>query len=339
MGPHLIFWEITENCNLECPYCRRQGKSAQGLSLGAALEVIDSIVKNYNPLLIFSGGEPLLYPNFFEVASYAHKKGLKIALATNSTLIDENLAKRIKSIGFHRVAISLDSARQEINDSLRQEGAFLKSIAAIRHLRFQGIELQINTTVLRRNFREIASIYNLCLELGIKAWHLFAFVPVGCGEDIPEEERLSQEDYEEFLSEVVDLFLESKIEIRMTCAPHYNRLLAQRLGNASSLVSKGCLAGSSVCFISSRGEVYPCGYLKLCAGNIFKEEFKKIWEGSDLFQTLRNPGYLKGKCSICEYANICGGCRARAHIATGDYLEEEPDCIYQPIRIATLAQD
>lgn len=331
LSPQLIFWEITQKCNLNCPYCRRQGKSDKGLSQEAALQVIDSIAENYNPLLIFSGGEPLLYSYFFEVASYAHKKGLQIALATNSTLIDENLAKKIKSIGFHRVAISLDSASQEINDSLRQEGVFLKSIAAIRHLRFEGIDLQINTTVLRRNFREVPSIYNLCLELGIKAWHLFAFVPVGCGEDIPEEERLTPEDYEEFLSEVVGLFLESKIEIRMTCAPHYNRLLAQRLGNAGSLVTKGCLAGSSVCFISSCGEVYPCGYLKLCAGNIFKEEFKKIWEDSYLFKSLRNPDYLKGKCSICEYTNICGGCRARAHIATGDYLEEEPGCIYQPL--------
>ena len=328
MMPRLIFWEITQDCNLKCPYCRRDNISA-GLSLKESRYIIDSIVDHYRPLLIFSGGEPLLYPYFFEVASYARKRGLKLALATNATLIDKNLAKKIKSIGFHRIAVSLDGARQDINDSLRGAGSFLRTMTGIQYLKSQNIELQINTTIFRRNFRKILSIYKLCLELGIKALHIFAFVPVGCGITVPKEERLSPEEYEIFLEKIAHLSLESKIELKITCAPHYQRILFQKAYNPPT-ITKGCLAGSAVCFISGSGEVYPCGYLKLSAGNVLKSNFKKIWEDSFLFQALRRPDYLKGKCRVCEYRNLCVGCRARAYAATGDYLAEEPDCIYQP---------
>lgn len=330
--PQLVFWEITPKCNLNCPYCRRDNYMSS-LSLEESLRIIDSIVDTYHPLVIFSGGEPLLYPYLFEVASHAHKKGLRIALASNGTLIDKDMAERINSIGFHRVAVSLDSAKQDVHDSLRGEGSFTKTIAAIQYLNFHQIPLQINTTVFRRNFKDIHSIHELCLDLKIKALHIFAFIPVGCGIALPKEEKLSPQECEKFLEEIAQLSLKSKIEIKVTCAPYYNRILSKGQDNSASRITKGCLAGSAVCFISSSGEVYPCGYLKLSAGNILKSPFKKIWESSHLFQTLRNPDYLKGKCSLCEYIGLCGGCRARAYVATGNYLEEEPDCVYQPLTV------
>lgn len=331
MMPRLIFWEITQDCNLQCPYCRRDNISA-GLSLRKSRYIIDSIVENYRPLLIFSGGEPLLYPYFFEVASYARKRGLKLALATNATLIDKNLAKKIKSIDFHRVAVSLDGPGQDINDALRGAGSFLRTMTGIQYLQSQNIELQINTTIFRRNFKEVPAIYELCLELGIKALHIFAFVPVGCGIAVSKEERLSPEEYEEFLKKMAQLSLASRVEIKLTCAPHYQRILSERQSSCAEKRerTKGCLAGSAVCFISGTGEVYPCGYLKLSAGNVLKSNFKKIWEDSFLFQTLRRPNQLKGKCGVCEYRNLCGGCRARAYAKTGNFLAEEPECVYQP---------
>ncbi len=295
------------------------------------MQIIDAIAEDYRPLLIFSGGEPLLYPHIFEVSAYAGKKGLKIALATNATLVNKDLAKEIKSIGFHRVSVSLDGATKDINDSLRGEGAFLNTLHGIWNLKSFQIPLQINTTLFRRNFKEITSIYKLCLDLKVEALHIFCFVPVGCGISIPKEEGLSPEEYEIFLGEMVSLASKSELEIKLTCAPHYNRLLLKTNSSLVSNITKGCLAGSGVCFISSQGEVYPCGYLKLSAGNILKDNFKKIWTGSYLFQTLRSPDYLKGRCSICEYISVCGGCRARAYAATGDYLAEEPECIYQPL--------
>ena len=335
LGPHLIFWEINQKCNLRCPYCRRQDYFDMGLSLEASLSVIDSIAKDYRPLLVFSGGEPLLYSHIFEVASYAHKAGLRTALATNGTLIDEDMAGKIKMVDFHRVAVSLDGASQSTNDILRGEGAFAKTILGIKRLRSQGISIQINTTILRSNFKEIFSIYELCLELGIDALHIFAFVPVGCGMNVPEKMRLSPEEYEKCLNDIAHLSLESKIEIKVTCAPHYYRILIKSEPTYFEKRgwSRGCLAGSGVCFISSAGEVRPCGYLTLSAGNIFEDDFGKIWRGSQLFKTLRNTDNLKGKCASCEYIDICSGCRARAYAKTGDYLEEEPDCVYQPLSV------
>lgn len=332
-APRLIFWEITQNCNLSCPYCRREDYSGNGLKLEDSLFVVDSITKDYKPLLIFSGGEPLTYPFIFEVVNYAHKKGINTALATNGTSVDLDLAKKIKSMNFHRVAVSLDGANEEAHDFLRGKGSFSKTISAIKLLKLQGVELQINTTVLKRNFDEPFKIYKLCEEMGIKALHIFAFVPVGCGINIPQDEMLSKDEYENFLQRIAQLSINSKIEIRVTCAPHYNRILAEKKIKPYSAISKGCLAGTGVCFISNQGEVYPCGYLPISCGNIFKDEFKDIWENSFLFQKLRHPEFLLGRCKICEYVDICSGCRARAYAATGNFLDEEPECNYQPLSV------
>lgn len=329
----LIFWELTRRCNLKCAYCRREDYSSCGLALEEALKIIDLISAGYKPIIVFSGGEPLLYRYLFEVAEYARSKNLPTALATNGTLVNENMAKKIKAADFHRVSFSLDGATPSVNDKLRGEGTFLKAIAGLQYLRAEGAELQINTTVTKENFKQIHLIYELALKLGVRALHLFAFVPVGCGVDVPDEKRLCAEEYEVFLNEIAHLALESKIEIKLTCAPHYNRILAEKNSVFISKLSRGCLAGSGVCFISSTGEVYPCGYLALSAGNILRDSFKKIWEESPLFKALRDTSSLKGKCSICEYVSLCGGCRARAYADTGDYLEEEPECVYQPLNV------
>lgn len=340
LKPRLIFWEITQECNLSCAYCRRNDYLG-GLSKEEAFQIIDSVTERYSPLLVFSGGEPLLHPHLFEISLYARQKGLKIALATNGTLIDEKLTDKIKAVDFHRVAISLDSVNKNINDSLRGEGTFFKTFSGIEFLKEKGIALQINTTVTRKNLEEISSIYNFCLDYGVGAWHIFGFVPVGCGISLPEEERLSKREYEELIDQVAQIALESKIEIRMTCAPFYQRILLERQKSIcdnprvirDNQRLKGCLAGSGVCFISATGEVYPCGYLPISAGNALKDSFSKIWQESTLFNTLRNAHYLKGKCGVCEYGEICSGCRARAYASSGDYLEEEPDCLYQPLSV------
>ncbi len=331
IGPKLVFWEVTEKCNLKCPYCRRQGCANTGAGIEEYRYIVDSIAENFRPILVLSGGEPLLYPHIFEIAAYAKEKSLTIALATNAALIDGALARRIGEVGFHRVAVSLDGAAPETNDSIRGEGAFAKTMGGIRHLEGQGVELQINVTVMRRNFKEIPLLYNLCLRSGIKALHIFAFVPAGCGLTTPKSEALSKTEYEDFLDEMAELSLRRQIEIKLTCAPHYNRILSRKRPGACSPLFKGCLAGSGVCFISARGDVYPCGYLPVKAGNVFRHSFGDIWESSPLFLTLRDSRRIKGKCGDCEYLELCSGCRARAFAATGDYLEEEPECVYQPL--------
>ena len=331
--PRLVFWEIDKRCNLRCRYCRRDASSGKGIAKTMAFQAVDSIAKNYNTLLVFSGGEPLLYEHIFEVAHHARMKGLTTAIATNGTLVDRDTALKIKEAGFHRAAVSLDGARAETNDSLRGRGSFLKAVEGIRALAEAGVSVQINTTILRRNMNEMHEIHVLCSDLGADALHIFAFVPVGCGASVPEDERPSGDEYEKLLDEMADLSVKSKLEIKVTCAPHFHRVLKEAAPDYYKArgFGKGCLAGSGVCFISSIGEVYPCGYLPVSAGNIFSGGFKDIWEGSELFATLRDTRRLKGKCAACEYAASCGGCRARAFAATGNYLEEEPDCSYQPL--------
>lgn len=328
--PRLIFWEITKNCNLKCPYCRRESLKG-GLSREEAFLIIDKISHNYKPVLVFSGGEPLTYPYIFEAAEYARGKGLVVALASNGVLINPSVAEKIKKGGFHRVAISLDGRDPLTHNKFRGEGSFQKTISAIKLLIEREVSVQVNTTVFRSNYEQIPDIHNFCKELGVRSFHIFAFVPVGCGITIPSSERLNPQEYERFLKDLLILEENSSLEIKLTCAPTYYRILLQGGKKLPVHISKGCLAGGGICFISSKGEVYPCGYLPISAGNILNQSFEEIWQSSSLFKTLREPANLKGKCRVCEYVNVCGGCRARAFSKYKDYLGDD-DCLYEPLK-------
>lgn len=330
--PHIIFWEITQSCNLRCPYCRRARDTQVRFSLADARRVIDALSEHCRPLLVFSGGEPLLHPELADIVDYASSRSLgQVALATNATLVDPLLAKKIRAMNFHRVSVGLDAASADVNDALRGKGAFSKIVKGIYCLRAEGVDLQVNMTLTRVNAGEVEALHNFCACLGVKAMHIFVFVPVGCGLQVPADERLTAREYETFLEGVADMSRGSDIEVRVTCGPHYYRILAQKGYPAPPRFSRGCLAGSRVCFISSLGEVYPCGYLPVSAGNILREPFGKIWNESRVLQELRRVENLKGRCGRCEYTDLCGGCRARAWADFDDYLEEEPDCVYQPL--------
>ena len=285
------------------------------------------------PIMVLTGGEPLYRADIFEIIKYTVGKGLKAALATNGTLIIPEIAKKIKEAGATRVAISLDGARPETHDGFRmQKGAFEQALNGIKLLREQGVGVQINTTVTTHNLAEITEIYNLALKIGAEAFHIFLLVPVGCGLTIAKEKEITPEQYEEVLNWFYDKEKESRIEVKATCAPHYYRIRLQRAKAEGKTLNpaRGCLAGSAVCFVSHKGDVQPCGYLPLVAGNVRQTKFKDIWEKSQLFDSLRKPELLKGKCGECEYKIICEGCRARAYAAVGDYLEAEPFCTYEP---------
>jgi AdoMet-dependent heme synthase len=184
----------------------------------------------------------------------------------------------------------------------------------------------------------------LAASLGVDAFHLFLLVPVGCGLTIAGEESVNAEEAEAVLHWFYDRSLDSGMELKATCAPQYYRIARQRRAearrrgeevsklsdNGMHAMTRGCLAGSAVCFISHKGEVFPCGYLPVSAGDLRRQSFTEIWESAEVFQTLRNTGNLEGKCGYCEFRNVCLGCRARAYGMTGNYLGEEPFCIYEP---------
>ncbi len=344
--PRLIFWELTKECNLHCIHCRAEAESARfegELSLGDIQRVIQDIASRYKPILVLTGGEPLYRKDIFEIAGAARDAGLPTALASNGTLIDAPIASRIKHAGIRRVSISIDGSSAAAHDDFRGiPGSFEQALRGIRHLRDAGVEFQINTTVSRRNADDIEKILALAEDLGARALHIFMLVPVGCGVEIAESEMISKEKYESLLNWFYDRSRETALELKATCAPHYYRIMRQRAHaegrtisyeqDGMSAMTRGCLAGTGVCFISHRGDVQPCGYLPLVAGNVLKRPFAEIWESSELFVSLRDLGNLTGKCGVCEYRSSCAGCRARAFYETGDYLSDEPYCVYIPAR-------
>jgi len=391
----LIFWEVTKGCNLRCIHCRATAtelSSPSDLSTGTALGIIDQIAATANPILVLSGGEPLYRSDIFQLARYATEKGLRVALATNGTLVTKDVARMIADSGVKRVSISLDGADAATHDAFRGiPGAFDAAVHGLRNLKNVGMSVQINMTIARHNAHQLPEVLQLARNLGADALHTFLLVPVGCGVDIAEEQMVPTEEYERMLNWFYDQSLEGGIELKATCAPHYFRVVRQRRaaegrsakaaeraqhvspgngqghtvigptemmmpggtgieihpkasaqpighhtghpsGHPSDMnaMTKGCLAGTGVCFISHEGEVYPCGYLPVIAGDLRKQSFEDIWNHSVVFEQLRDTGGLKGKCGCCEFRNVCMGCRARAFAKTGDMMAEEPFCLYEP---------
>ncbi|HUI05496.1 MAG TPA: radical SAM protein [Verrucomicrobiae bacterium] len=382
----LLFWETTAGCNLECIHCRRLDVSKDlmknDLTTVEAFQFVRHLAEFAKPILVLSGGEPLFRPDIFQIAACARDAGLPVALATNGTLIDEHLAHAIVDCGIRRVAISIDGADETTHDEFRrQSGSLAAALRGFRNLRRLGMSMQINCTITNHNVHQIEQLYSLALELGADALHLFMLVPVGCGVQIAQSNMLPAEQYERVLNWMYDKTKLGEVHLKATCAPHYFRVMRQRLaeerrerndgqraktdgragasfqrraerspastGNhqpstiphppsssgAMAAMTKGCLAGSAVCFVSHTGEVFPCGYLPVSAGNVKRKNLRDIWNDSEVFARLRDVDQLEGKCGLCEFKRICLGCRARAFHAAGDYMAEEPFCVYEPKRM------
>ncbi|MBN2584707.1 MAG: radical SAM protein [Planctomycetes bacterium] len=342
----LVFWESTSRCNLQCVHCRRlddgRDKSNDELGTDEARLMIDDLGDHWPGLiLVFSGGEPLLRDDVFDLARAARGRGLVAALATNGTLVTEAVARRVVDAGFNRVSVSLDGARAATHDAIRgASGAFDAAMRGLRLLRDAGAAVQINMSVARRNAAELDQMFDLAQAEGVAALHIFIVVPVGCGIVLGEQDRLSPGGYEHLLRQFYYRSIASSLETKATCAPQYARVVeqlrpkdrsaAEALQGGRPSAGGGCLAGTGVCFVSHRGQVFPCGYLPVSCGNVRVSPLSRIWTTSDVFVRLRDRGQLGGKCGQCGYAVACGGCRARAFAATGDWMGEEPDCIYLP---------
>ncbi|MEW6108778.1 MAG: radical SAM protein [Nitrospirota bacterium] len=347
--PKWIAWEITRRCNLRCVHCRSASelevKGHPDFTTAEAFRIIDDIVSYAKPVVVLSGGEPLVRRDVFEIAEYGTGKGLRMCLATNGTLVNDEICEKIKSSGIKIVSLSLDGSVEAVHDDFRsQKGAFEGTVNAAKLFRKHGIEFIINSSFTKRNQEEIPRVYRLARELGATAWYMFMIVPTGRGEDIMNE-LISKEDYEEILDWHYDMEKEEKdMLVRPTCAPHYYRVVLQRAKKEGSRVrrrtlkfstggAKGCIAGQLICLIDVDGNVLPCSYFPKPAGNIRQQAFKDIWENSGLFKDLRDFKKYKGRCGSCEYINVCGGCRARAYSVYGDYLEEEPFCSHIPFKM------
>ncbi len=345
----LIAWEVTRSCNLACKHCRAEAHPEPypgELSTAEAKALIDTFPQVGSPIIIFTGGEPTMREDVYELAAYARDRGLRCVMSPNGTRITPEVAQKIRDAGFQRCSISIDEADPSRHDEFRRmKGAFEASMQGIENLKRAGMEFQINTTVTRSNLASFKNMFKLCERIGAAAWHIFLLVPTGRGAEI-EEEVISAEEYEEVLHWLYDFRKTTAMHLKATCAPHYYRIMRQRAREEGLSVTpdtfgmdamtRGCLGGTGFCFISHTGQLQPCGYLNLDCGNVRETPFPELWRSTPWFLKFRDQEAYTGKCGPCEYHKVCGGCRARAYAMTGDPMAQEPLCSYQPMKLEHL---
>ena len=345
--PLIISWNLTRKCNLKCPHCyiNATTKELEGeLDTAESKQLLDQIAKVSRPLLVLSGGEPLLRNDVYELVRYGTEKGLRMGLGSNGGLIDAKAARKLKEAGIKTVSISLDSHIPQQHDEFRGVvGSWKKAVNAVKALRENNVLVQVNTTLTQQNYNQIDDIMSLSERIGVENFHLFFLVPTGRGAKIAD---ITPAMYEEMIKNTFAKTSKHRLNVRPSCAPQFMRI-AKDMGLDMRQWIRGCIAGLYYCRIYPNGDITPCPYLPIKLGNIREKSFKEIWQDSPVFKALRDPDLLKGKCGICEYKNLCGGCRARAyglssdfidycgdlHEPTelnGDYLTEDPFCVYKP---------
>jgi len=345
--PTVVSWNITQACNLRCPHCYlAAGRPAlRGLLTQESLKLIDQLRDLGTELLILTGGEPLLRKDLCALAQYASDRGLMVVLGTNGTLIAEKTAQKLKASGVRGVGISLDSLDAEKHDAFRGlRGAWEKAIRAIEICVAQGLEVAVQTSVLPMNYDEIPQLIEFAYEKGARAFNAYFLVCTGRGERLTD---ITPHQYEALLSYLINAqarYLNGKRSflVRAKCAPHIKRLAYTQLsssqvdkfasgqvGAVGLLVGAGCPVGTGYLRIGPEGDVTPCPYLPFVLGNVRQTPLRQIWESSDILHKLRGLE-LRGRCGVCEFKELCVGCRARAFALTGDLFGEDPWCAYQP---------
>ncbi|MBI5642598.1 MAG: heme b synthase [Deltaproteobacteria bacterium] len=350
--PKLIAWELTRSCNLDCIHCRaaaRFGPYPNELTTKECFDFLDNVASFSNPIMIMTGGEPMLRDDIWDIAKHGTKLGLRMVMAPCGFLVTEETAKKMIESGIQRVSFSIDGATAESHDNFRRvNGAFASVMQAIENVKKVGLAFQVNTTITKHNLAELPKILELVISLGAVAHHPFLLVPTGRGAQLKDQE-ISPADYEKSLTWFYEKRDKVPLQFKPTCAPHYYRIFRQQERDKGITVtpethgldamSKGCMGGQSFAFVSNTGKVQICGFLDVECGDIRKESFDVIWDTSKVFQEMRSWDDYNGRCGYCEFRKVCGGCRARAFAFTGNYMDEEPFCTYQPTDAAKKARD
>ena len=348
--PFIVIWETTQACDLACVHCRACAqplRSALELSTEEAKRLIDEVAALKAPVFVLTGGDPLKRPDVFELVEYASSQGVRISLTPSATpLLTKDAIVRLKTCGLARLAISLDGPTAEVHDAFRRvPGSYEWTLQAVRWAREIGLPVQINTTITRRNLQHLDATIALMERLDIVLWSVFFLVPTGRG---AAADLISGEEFEQVFERLYETSRRAKFDIKSTEAQHYRRFLLQRKTDEKrkgktlppipgtdtpdgiGRAPRGINDGKGFVFISHLGEVFPSGFLPVSAGNVRKQSLSEIYRHSPLFVSLRDSANLQGKCGVCEFREICGGSRARAHALTGNMFAEEPCCIWQP---------
>jgi len=333
--PHVVAWNLTRRCNLECAHCYiAAGPSESGegeLTTAQCRRVVDEIIaENASPLLILSGGEPLLRDDLEEIARYARERGATVVVGTNGTLLTEERIESLKEAGVTGVAVSVDSLRPAYHDNFRHgAGALAETSSALARLRAARLDFIIQTTVTRGNRAELEKIAAWSAEQGAVSFNCYFLVKTGRGAGLSD---LAPAEYEAVLADLArwEGAYRGRMLVRAKCAPHFMRHVHRADPESPVLhYETRCPCGTQYCRITPDGKVTPCPYLPETAGDLLTQSFGEIWRSSPLFRRLRE-GTPGGKCGSCEYRELCGGCRARAFALEGDVLAADPSCEYQP---------
>ncbi len=373
-SPFIVFWELTRACMLACKHCRAKAirkRHPDELTTEECFKVIDQLSKfERKPLIIFTGGDPLMRDDVVDIVSYAYDKGFRTAIAFSGTdKATKSKLEELRDAGIARIAISIDGSNPEVHDGFRGvKGTFEMSMRIIENAKEVGLPFQINTTVTKENIDDLPNIAKLCIDVGATMWDVFFVVPTGRArvELMPEPQE-----FEDILCWLYDVSRKTGLNVKSSAATHLRRIELMRdrgempkvgelyyklkeslkelpEGEGKKIVAGGygrsmsdgirralgITDGRGMFFISHVGEIYPSGFLPIVAGNVRERDVVDIYLNSEIFVKLRNPDNLKGKCGVCEYRRICGGSRARAYALTGDYLEAEPCCIYIPRQLS-----
>lgn len=355
--PILVFWETTRACDLACKHCRASAMKApppDELSHDEGLRVLDQIVefgKPY-PILILTGGDVLKRSGLWEMIAAARQRGIAVAVSPSVTpLLTEEVLKRFLEADVSAISFSLDGSDAEGHDALRGvPGTWERTLQLAGYAAEIGLRVQINTTVMKWNLRQLPTVFRLIKERGVDIWEVFFLIHEGRGEHLEAATADECEGVCQFLAEAAGYGL----TVRTVEAPFFRRVVQQHKSGqmewnemGRQLVddlhaqvglpdkrpqSRSALTrdGNGLLFISYRGDVTPSGFLPVVAGNLREQSLAEIYREQPTFVALRAAESFLGRCGSCDFRQLCGGSRARAYTTSGNYLSEDPACAYTP---------
>jgi radical SAM protein len=351
LAPFTIAWEVTRACAFACVHCRADAqhqRDPRELTTEEAFHLIDRIKDFGDPILIFTGGDAMMRRDLFDLISYATEKGLRCSLTPTATALPtpERL-QQAQQAGIRRIALSLDAPTPQRHDDFRRvSGSWERTMKILHNAQAVGLSAQVNTTVSTYNVENLPDMVPFVEEVGAVQWSVFFLVPTGRAQL---KWMISPSEHERVFTWLYDLSKRAPFDIKATAAPMYRRVaIEHRKAEADghpvtfqgagfqytdglNRPTKGVNDGNGFLFISHIGEIQPSGFLPLTAGNVRRDDIVDVYQHSKIFSDLRDPDKLKGKCGICEYRDVCGGQRGRAYGVTGDYLETDPACAYNPV--------
>jgi len=351
MAPFTIAWEVTRACAYACVHCRADAMHTPDpneLNTEEALRLIDRLAEFGSPILIFTGGDPMMRKDLHELIAYATQKGLRCSLTPTATALPTTARlEKVRDAGIRRIALSLDAPSAEIHDNFRQvAGSWQRTMDILHRAQEIGISVQVNTTISKHNVDILDEMVPFIQEVGAVQWSLFFLVPTGRAQV---KNMISAEEHERTFNWLYDLSKTAPFDIKSTAAPMYRRVAIERkrteqggdnpvtfqgagfqYADGLNRPTRGVNDGNGFLFISHVGDIQPSGFLPLTAGNVRTDDVIDVYRNSQLFTDLRTPDKIKGRCGICEYRDVCGGQRGRAYGVTGDYLESDPACLYIP---------